>query len=182
LVEPLNLVLTPLLFLAAGILSSRATVRQPNRSTSGGAAGVGARAGRVLVTVVLGLTVVVGILAFSASTFERQGFDYGDIEALRTALRLQPWRLSAREELAIQLAASARGQVEGAAAEATETIAAGVRGRPWEPNVRIFAARVATLLDDPQAAEAWLREQLERFPADRSWVSENMNAPTLPGS
>jgi O-antigen ligase len=183
LVEPLNLILTPLLFLCAGILCAGIlAARRPMPRPAGRPAGSGARASRALVTATLGLVVAVGALAFGASTFERQGSDYGDPGALRTSLRLQPWRLSARQELAIQLAAAARGGDEAAAAEAGPTIAAGVRARPWDPDVRIFAARVATLLNDPEAAETWLREQLERFPGDRSWVSRTVNAPAVTGA
>ena len=178
LVEPLNLVLTPLLFLVAGIVASHAS---PQREENGRATWP-ARAGRALVPVGLGLAVVVALFAFGASTFERQGYDYGETAALRTSLRLQPWRLSARQELAIQLAASARAGVEGAAEEAAATVTTGVEDRPWDPDVRIIAARVSTLLNDPEAASAWLREQLEWFPGDRAWVSRNVNAPGVTGS
>jgi len=177
-VEPLNLVLTPLLFLMLGVAShtvdpSGAPEREPAVRT---------RLLRAAVAGTLGVTVAVAALSFAASTFERQGYDYGDETALRTALRLQPWRLSARQELAIQLATRARAGVDGAAEDAAGTIAAGVRARPWDPNVRLTAAQVATLVNDPEAARAWLQDQLERFPGDGAWVSQNANAPTVTGS
>jgi TolA-binding protein len=56
-------------------------------------------------------------------------------------------------------------------------IAEGVLDRPWDPDARIAAARVATLLQDAEGARAWLEEQLERFPGDRPWVDEQVNAP-----
>ena len=90
--------------------------------------------------------------------------------------------LSARQELAIQLATSARAGVDGAAEDAAGTIAAGVRDRPWDPNVRLAAAQVATLLNDPVGARGWLQDQLELFPGDRAWVSKKANAPTVTGS
>ena len=90
--------------------------------------------------------------------------------------------LSARQELAIQLATSARAGVDGAAEDAAGTIAAGVRDRPWDPDVRLAAAQVATLLNDPEGARARLQDQLDRFPGDRAWVSQNVNAPNVSGS
>ena len=185
LVEPLNLVLTPLLFLAAGVVASRAVPARrhaPAPAPAPARSPAPARAGRTLVAVMLGICVALGLVAFAASTFEREGYAYGDVAALRTSLRLQPWRLSAREELAIQLATMGRAGVEDAAEEAAATIAAGVEDRPWDPNVRITAAWVSTLLNDPEGARAWLQDQLERFPGDRAWVSQNVNAPTVSGS
>jgi O-antigen ligase len=173
LVEPLNLVLTPLLFLFAGVAASHA-VPHPAVERSGRG---WPRAIRGTVPVLIGLTAVLSTLAFAASTLERHGYDYGDIGALRASLRLEPWRLSAREELAIQLAVEGRSGITGATEEATETIAAGVDSRPWDPDVRIVASRVATLANDPAAATTWLRGQLQRFPGDRSWVSHSVNSP-----
>ena len=180
LVEPMNLVLTPLLFLCAGIVARPHP--EPTRAVASVPVGWGRRAAGALVTAALGVCVAIGTLAFAASTFERQGTDYGERGALRTALRLQPWRLSARQELAIQLAAAARAGDEAAAAEAETTIGAGVRDRPWDPDVRIFAARVATLLNDPDASAAWLRAQLARFPGDRTWVSGTVGGEDVTGS
>jgi O-antigen ligase len=172
LVEPLNLVLTPLLFLTTGIAAGagqRAVTRRP-ADRSG-------RALAALVTALLGTGLVLAALAFAAATFEQQGTQYGDPEALRTALRLQPWRSTARQELAIQLAVAGRSGDAAAGREAKALMSEGIGDRPWDPDVRIAASRVDTLLNDPAGARAWLEQQLERFPGDLALVSHTVNAP-----
>jgi hypothetical protein len=174
LVEPLNLVLTPLLFLTAGVSARSAAARltRPISERTGRALGVG------VVTALLAAGLVVASLAFGAAILEEQGTRYGEPGALRTALRLQPWRSTARDQLATQLAIAWRSGDESAGREALDLVADGVRSRPWDPDARIVAARVDTLLNDPAGARAWLLDQLDRFPGDRSWVSEQVNAPT----
>jgi hypothetical protein len=54
----------------------------------------------------------------------------------------------------------------------------GISDRPWDPDQRITASRVDTLLNDPAGARAWLSQQLERFPGDLSLVSNTVNAPS----
>jgi hypothetical protein len=172
-VEPLNLVLTPLLFLTAGIAAGAGRRRVAATHPA-------ERAGRVpgaLVTAVLGAGLVLAALAFAAAILEQQGTQYGEPEALRTALRLQPWRTTARQELAIQLAVAGRSGDAAAGREAKALMAEGISDRPWEPDERITASRVDTLLNDPAGARAWLAQQLERFPGDLSLVSSTVNAP-----
>ena len=100
-VEPLNLVLTPLLFLFAAMAAG---LRRP-----------GARRGRAsepreacgsAVGIVLSLSLVVSLTMIAGATFERWGRHYGEEWAYRAALRVQPWRLTSTEQLALQLAAT----------------------------------------------------------------------------
>jgi O-antigen ligase len=173
LVEPLNLVLTPLLFLTAGIAAGAAR----RRTVATRSADRGGRALGALVTTVLVAGLVLAALAFAAAILEQQGTQYGEPEALRTALRLQPWRSTARQELAIQLAVAGRSGDAAAGREAKALMSEGIDDRPWDPDARIAAARVDTLLNDPAGARVWLEQQLERFPGDLTLVSHTVNAP-----
>jgi hypothetical protein len=173
LVEPLNLALTPLLFLTAGIAAGATrkraeTARAPDRP----AGAVGA-----LVTAVLGVGLALASLEFAASILEQQGSQYGDPGQLRAALRLEPWRSTARQELAIQLAVAGRSGDAAAGREAQTLMADGIGARPWDPDARIAASRVDTLLNDPTGARSWLEQQLGRFPGDQPLVSILANSP-----
>jgi O-antigen ligase len=174
LVEPLNLVLTPLLFLTAGIAAGAARRRRVVAILPAERAG---RVSGALVTAMLSAGLVLAALAFAAAILEQQGTQYGEPEALRTALRLEPWRTTARQELAIQLAVAGRSGDAAAGREAKALMSEGINDRPWEPDQRITASRVDTLLNDPAGARAWLVQQLERFPGDLSLVSSTVNAP-----
>jgi hypothetical protein len=96
---------------------------------------------------------------------------------------VQPWRLTSTEQLALQLAAEGRAGDQQAGAEAKRIIADGVERFPWDVNVRVWAADVDTLLNDPTGAKAWLRQHVERFPADRSVLMGDVpdDGFTLPG-
>jgi hypothetical protein len=170
LVEPVGLVLTPLLFLFAGAATGPATGPATERAGEEEAPRLGGRfAGRGLsigVTGLLAIALVVAIQMQAAASFERWGRVYGEAWALRTALRVQPWRLSSAERLALNLALDGRAGDEDAAAEARRVIAEAVEEHPWDPDVRLWAADVETLLRDDAAAEAWVAEHLERFPGD----------------
>ena len=174
LVEPLNLVLTPLLFLTAGIAAGAArgragTARTPDRP---------GRVVGVLVTATLGVGLVLAALVFAAAILEQQGSQYGEPGQLRTALRLEPWRSTARRELAIQLAVAGRSGDAAAGREAQALMSDGVGARPWDPDARIAASRVDTLLNDRAGARAWLEQQLARFPGDPAPRLES--SPTRP--
>jgi hypothetical protein len=174
LVEPLNLVLTPLLFLTAGIAAGAARGHAKTAPTPD-------RPGRVLgvlVPAVLGVGLVLAALEFGAAILEQQGSQYGEPGQLRAALRLEPWRSTARRELAIQLAVAGRSGDAAAGREARSLMTDGVGARPWDPDARIAASRVDTLLNDPTEARSWLEQQLERFPGDRTLVSILANSPT----
>ena len=158
-VEPLNLVLTPLLFLFAAMAAGlRAREPAADERTPRGV--------RLAVGIVLSLSLVVSLTMIAGATFERWGRHYGEEWAYRAALRVQPWRLTSTEQLALQLAAQGRAGDEQAGAEAKRIIAEGVERFPWDVNVRVWAADVDTLLNDPAGSRAWRRQHVERFPAD----------------
>jgi O-antigen ligase len=161
-IEPTNLVLSPLLylFLAMGGPVSDDLVGAPQ--------GRAWRTARVLTIVALSGALVVSVQMLAASTFERWGRVYGEQWALRRAIALQPWRTTSREHLALQRALDGRAGDEAASEEAVAVIADAVRRAPWDVNVRVWAADVHTLVNDPDGAAAWLAEQIERFPADAS--------------
>ena len=175
-VEPLNLVLTPLLFLFAAMAAGlRAREPAADERTPRGV--------RLAVGIVLSLSLVVSLTMIAGATFERWGRHYGEEWAYRAALRVQPWRLTSTEQLALQLAAQGRAGDQQAGAEAKRIIAEGVERFPWDVNVRVWAADVDTLLNDPAGSRAWRRQHVERFPADQSVLTDD--APddgfTLPG-
>ncbi|HEY7344541.1 MAG TPA: hypothetical protein VH620_03195, partial [Gaiella sp.] len=166
LVEPVGLVLTPLLFLFAGAATGPATGPAVERAGDEETARPAGRGLSIGVAGVLAIALVVAIQMQTAASFERWGRVYGEAWALRTALRVQPWRLSSAERLALNLALDGRAGDEDAAAEARRVIAEAVDEHPWDPDVRLWAADVETLLRDDAAAEAWVEEHLERFPGD----------------
>jgi O-antigen ligase len=162
LVEPLSLVLTPLLFLYLGIASGGSGVQPAWRAPA---------VARIATDVLLWIAMVVSILVLVASTLERWGRTYGETWAFRAAVAVQPWRVSASEQLALQLALDGRAGDEDAAREAKETIASDVATFPWDVNVRLFASDVDLLLHDPSGAAEWRRAQIERFPGDRELLN-----------
>ena len=108
---------------------------------------------RLGVGIVLSLSLVVSLTMIAGATFERWGRHYGEEWAYRAALRVQPWRLTSTEQLALQLAAQGRAGDQQAGAEAKRLIAEGVERFPWDVNVRLWAADVDTLLNDPPVPE-----------------------------
>ncbi len=174
LLQPMNLSLTPMLFLFAG-LACRAP---PDLDAAPGARvptdGRGRMATR-LTRIALGLLVAAALslsmASLASSALEGYGKKYAEEWALRASTRIAPWRISAAEALALHLAFDGRyGDVqaaEEAVALATET----VRRHPWNPGVRLAAADVYLLLRDHQTADMWIMRQRAVFPAD----------PVLPG-
>ena len=161
--EPVNLVLTPLLFffLGDGRGQVRPRTRWRNLDPTRWPEPAASRA-------VAGLTVaaalVVSLLMLAGATLERWGQDYGEDWAYRAALRVEPWRVSATEQLAALLAVDGRSGDAGAGAEARSLMADAVHAHPWDVNLRPRAADVDTLLGDPAGSRDWIRQQLERFP------------------
>lgn len=154
LLQPLNLVLTPMLFLTAGM--SLVSVSGSRR--------VDLR--RWWMLGLVGLALLLALGRFGASSLERYGQTYDSPTALRTARALDPGRLTATDALAKYRAIDARARREGAAAEARELATEGIRSHGWHPAVRLIAADVEILLDDRGAALARLAAHLERFPND----------------
>ena len=164
--EPLNLVLTPLLFLLAGIAGSSLEGR--DRAAAGG----GIRRPRRTTGTLLAVALAVSLVLFTASALEHWGDTYGEPWAYRAALKIEPWRLSAAEDLAIRLATDGRAGDEDASAEARSVIGDAVADHPWDPDVRTRAADVELLLKDPEAARQWIQRQIDRFPADIAALDE----------
>ena len=114
------------------------------------------------------------------ATFEEWGLRYGEEWAYRAALRAQPWRVSATEQLAVLLAVDGRSGDAAAAAEARSLIAAAVAAHPWDVHLRPRAADIETLLGDAAASQEWIRQQLERFPGDVASVRPAQDTSPLP--
>jgi O-antigen ligase len=171
LIEPLNLVLTPLLFLSVGAAAGTApAVETQERSAIARLA----RFGSIATGLALAIALLASIQIVVASGFEQQGTVYSDEWAYRIALDIQPWRLSAIEGLA-RLKAQDPGHA--AAQEATSMMADAVGDNPWDTSVRLFAAQVQTLLGDHGAAESYLADQLRRFPGDVAQVINRRDHP-----
>jgi hypothetical protein len=169
-VEPYNLVLTPMLFLFAGIACGAAAdvVTSSSRRSS------------ALVGTALAAGLALAVLLLTASTLEEWGERYSEAWAFRAALAIQPWRLSAQEGLAFHLAIDARAGDDRAAAEARSTIQSAVRRHPWDVDVRLQAADVELLLKDPEAAHGWAARQIARFPADGPAIRELLEGSSEP--
>jgi hypothetical protein len=163
LVEPVGLVLTPLLFLFGGMASRREEAHQPIEA---------GRAVAALTAGILSVCLVGSLIMITGATFERWGRAYGEAWALERALEVQPWRLSAAERLALRLAIDGRSGDPDAAGQARHVIGDAVARHPWDVDVRLWAADVETLLRDDDAAAAWVEDHLERFPSDAEGIRE----------
>lgn len=154
LLQPLNLVLTPLLFLTAGL------------SVAPGGEHARLELRRMWVVGAVSIALVLALGRFGASSLERYGRTYVSPGALQASRVLQPFRLSGTEALAKHRSLDARARRPGAGADARELAEEGVARHGWHPAVRLVAADVEMLLDDRPAARRWLDEHLERFPND----------------
>ena len=157
--EPLDVTLTPLLLLFAGIAAGGrrpddAEDRRPGR----------AHAAAVALLTATALLATVNLAASGLEQWGRTHFE-GDW-ALRRARTLAPWRITASEALALYVAVDGRAGDEAAAAEAREVVAAMVRAHPRNPGVRLLAADVELLLRNFPATQEWIREHLQVFPSD----------------
>jgi hypothetical protein len=162
-VEPIGLVLTPLLFLFAGIAAGPARVTEAERAER---PAWGRRAITWGVGAMLAVATVVSLQMLVAAGLERWGRVYGETWALEAALRVQPWRLSSAERLAFIWALDGRAGEEAAVQRARDEIGRAVVRHPWDGDVRLWAADIETLLRDELAARAWIDEHLARFPGD----------------
>jgi hypothetical protein len=178
--EPVNLVLTPLLFFFLG-MAGTPVADMASRSTRMGTRPLKVRrSGRVLVGITLAVALVVSLLMITAATLERWGKTYGEEWAYRAALRVQPWRVSATADLATLLALDGRGGNAAAASEARDLMTHAVDDHPWDVNLRPRAADVDTLLRDPAGSSGWIREQLARFPGDAAGLAAAAETAQLP--
>lgn len=176
LLQPLNISLTPLLFLLAGLAgpsppsddgSGSAEPKPAARRRRWTPVTVGRTGARLLLAGALG----VSLLLLVASALEGHGRKYASEWALRASLKIAPSRVSAAEELALHLAFDGRSGDTQAAREAVALATRTVRLHPWNPGVRLAAADVYLMLRNPEAAAVWLERQRARFPGD----------PVLPG-
>jgi O-antigen ligase len=183
--EPLDITLTPLMFLFAGAAvgappnARLEDARDEPRDPAGPRSPVGLRAmvGAILVAV----TAVAGI-GLASSGLERWGRTHAFSRwALERAWAIAPWRISAGEALAIDLAIDGRSGDEGAAAEAREVVDRLVEAHPRNPGIRLLAADVELLLRNFAGTQAWIREQLRVFPSDSVVVPEEEPGITVPG-
>jgi hypothetical protein len=152
-VQPLNIVLTPLMFLAAGLACRR---RAEVRSV---------RIGRwVAVPFAVGL--LLGSQRLAASSFERYGSIYGSASALRWSLRVEPRRFGAEVALARHHAVEHNPQDPTPEAEARRLVRRMLDQYGWLPNSRLEAADVLAVLGDTRGARRLVREDLRLFPND----------------
>jgi O-antigen ligase len=162
--EPMDVTLTPLMFLLAGVAAG---VASEEPSPAADEATPRMRPGRIGVAAVLvALTAVAGI-GLAASALEQWGrTHFGARWALESAWSLAPWRISAGEGLAIDLALDGRAGDQGAAAQARGVVDRLVKAHPSNPGIRLLAADVELLLRNFPETQAWIRRQLEAFPND----------------
>ncbi|MGH2590501.1 MAG: hypothetical protein ACRDGW_06865, partial [Actinomycetota bacterium] len=106
---------------------------------------------------------------------------YGARWAVENAWAIAPWRLSAGEALALDLAIDGRAGDAVAAAEAREVVRRIVSAHPLNPGVRLLAADVELLLRNFPGTQAWIRAQLEIFPNDDVRVPAEEPGLTIPG-
>ncbi len=162
--EPVGLVLTPLLFFMLGAAAGPARVAATSPAWG--------RVARLAGTAILAAGLVVSLVMATAATFEEWGIRYGEEWAYRTATRVQPWRITSTERLAVLLAVDARSGNVAAGAQARAMIDAAVAAHPWDPDVRVWASYVETLLRNDPGAQRWIAQQIARFPADRAGVTK----------
>lgn len=184
LLQPLNTTITPLLFLFAGI-AARAPARTevtdvpdevpenvPGNVPVWHVSGRRRLAAWGLVGVLLTCGFILTALRTASGLFDGHGGYYGDRGSLVTALRLEPRRLLAREALAYNDAVQWRGSFDDPgrqaelAASARKYARQAVRQHPWDGGVRLAAADIEFIMEDPARADAWFKEQLDRFPID----------------
>src|SRR6185436_26921 len=116
LIEPLDVVLTPLLFLLAGAAAGRTAevgaevTGEPRPDRAGIAV-----AGRVATATVLVAAALLAFVNLGASALEQWGHSHSESNwALRAATGMAPWRLTAHEALALSLAVDGRAGDEAA--------------------------------------------------------------------
>lgn len=158
--EPVNVVVTPTLFLLLGMcLMPRAREREPSRSPS-------VRGASIACVGLLSAGLVLCAVAFAASTLEQWGRGYGELWADRASHTVAPWRVTAGENLAVRLAVDGRSGDAAAGREALALSRGLVAAHPSDPTVRLTASDVARLLLRPERADAWAAAQLRTFPSD----------------
>ena len=176
-VEPLAVVLTPLLFLLAGAAGGGRSVEPAPRPERPVGQGHVARAGAVVALAAVTSGAAVNL---TASALEQWGHThYAADWSLRAATRVAPWRITASEALALSLAIDGRAGDEHAADEARDVVLGVVSDHPANPSVRLLAADVELLLRNFPGTQAWIHQQLEVFPSDTVRVPDEEPGTTL---
>ncbi len=158
--QPLNVWMTPLLFLIAGIAAGTRPPEPFAPSTV-------ARVGRAGVGLVLAGALVVASLSLVGSVLEEWGHRYASTWALERSVSIAPWRIGSVQILATYLAEDGDAGDAAAAARARELAEGLVAEHPWDPQVRYIASDVYLIMRELPRARYWLQEQLRVFPADR---------------
>jgi O-antigen ligase len=159
LLEPINVVTTPLLFFLAGIAGG-----PPGRTVDGVAF-------RRVGAAFLAIATLVACSIGAAALAEKWGTRYQDRRAVRLALAIQPWRSSATYRLGTQLAhAEQAGEVS--VADVRDVIAGAVGDHPWDPVVRWWAASIELEMGNEAEAVAWLEAQRAMFPAESRLIDD----------
>jgi len=173
--EPLDVTLTPMLFLLAGAAAGgRAVVTAPAAAWRGPA--------RVVMSLALIAATGLATLSLTSASLEQWGRTHaGSSWAFERAWAITPWRISPAEALAIELAIDARAGDPSAAAEAREVVDRLVDAHPLNPGLRLLAADVELLLRNFPGTQEWIRQHLEIFPSDVVRVPEEEPGITLPG-
>ena len=176
LLQLLNTTITPLLFLFAGIAARAPSGAKSTNGPDDRAAWIVSGRRRLTAWALVGALLVGGFglaaVRTAAGLFEGHGRYYGDRSSLVTALRLEPQRVGAAEALASHDAVRWRGAFDDPALQAELAASArkyarrAVREHPWDGSARLLAANVEFIMDDPVRADAWFKEQLDRFPID----------------
>ena len=183
--EPVNLVLTPVLFFFVGMAGAPVQpapgpAPDPDPAHETARTGGLARAAHALTGLTVAAALVVSLVMLAGATFEQWGQEYGEAWAYRAALRVEPWRVTATEQLAVLLAVDGRSGDTAAASEARTLISDAVAAHPWDVHLRPRAADIDTLLGDPAGSRDWIQQQLARFPGDRVSLETGAATTQLP--
>lgn len=172
-VEPLSPSLTPLVFLFAGIGTSRssATIQETNPADT-----LRRSPGRTLTGICLGAFALLSLSVTISGLAGGIGTRYGSYPALSVARNFAPWRVQPLAQQATFYAVDSRssGADPQAAVRANQIVRELVNDHPWDPSVRFFAAGIAKLTNDPQATRYWLEEQIKYFPSDGAHLTQSV--------
>lgn len=167
LLQPVNVSLTPLMFLLAGLACGPDERDARSGDPTGSWRRLRGRAVRLGAGLALSAALTLSLALFAASAFERHGRTYASERALRASHAVAPWRVSAARALALHLALDGYTGDRQAADEAARLAEQMVRRHPWHPIVRLTAADVHLVVRDRPGATRWIERHLEVFPADR---------------
>jgi O-antigen ligase len=164
--EPLDVTLTPMMFLLLG--ASAAASPEAVRGSF-----VVRRITRGATALVLVGGTAIATVGFASSVLEQWGRTHADSKwALERAWAIAPWRISPAEALTIDLAIDGRAGDASAAARARELVNRIVTAHPTNPGVRLLAADVELILGNFDGTKEWIAQHLRLFPNDDVTVPE----------